>query len=165
MATERNETETEEDATEERQQEDAPDRDGDHGLPSPDELLEKAKKPRDKPEMPAREGLAVKIPNYPASVPKPPSDLDPYRPEVDKYFGTKLPPVCRKLGCYVTDNGKFFYCVNPNCHKDRKRETKYNRRRKSFIYFFCPKCRSREIQLHLRKNQYECMDCAYNWRK
>lgn len=87
------------------------------------------------------------------------------RPKVDKYFGTKLPPVCRQLGCYVTDDGKFFYCINPHCHKDRKRETKYNRRRKSVVYFFCPKCKSREIQLHLRANNYECLDCAYVWRK
>ena len=89
----------------------------------------------------------------------------PGKPQVDKYFGTKLPPVCRQLGCYVTDDGKFFYCINPNCHKDRKRETKYNRRRKSVVYFFCPKCKSREIQLHLRANNYECLDCAYVWRK
>ena len=84
--------------------------------------------------------------------------------KVDKYFGTKLPPVCASLGCYVTDDGKFFYCINPHCHKDRKRETKYNRKRKSLVYFFCPKCKSREIQLHLRKNHYECLECAYTWK-
>lgn len=134
-------------------------------LPSPTELKKKAEQPRDLPPVPPRSDLVSKIPNYPPSVPAPPSDLDPYQPRVDKYFGTKLPPVCRQLGCYVTDNGKFFYCVNPNCHKDRKRDTKYNRRRKSFVYFYCPKCRSREIQLHLRRNQYECMECAYTWRK
>lgn len=157
MSSERSETETEAEEPESTDEE--------KNLPSPEDLLEEAKKPVEKPPIPPRQDTAVKIPNYPASVPKPPADLDPYQPKVDKYFGAKIPPVCRKLGCYVTDNGKFFYCVNPNCHKDRKRETKYNRRRKSFIYFFCPKCRSREIQLHLRKNQYECMDCAYNWRK
>ncbi len=164
MSTERSDAEAEEEA-EEQEREDDPERDGGKGLPSPDELLEKAKKPKDPPPVPPREDMRIKVPDFPPSVPKPPADLDPYKPSVDKYFGTKIPPVCRKLGCYVTDNGKFFYCVNPNCHKDRKRETKYNRRKKSFIYFFCPKCRSREIQLHLRKNQYECMDCAYAWRK
>ena len=86
------------------------------------------------------------------------------RPKVDKYFGSRLPPVCRQLGCYVTDDGKFYYCINPHCHKDRKRETKYNRRRKSLVYFFCPKCKSREIQLHLKMNNYECLDCAYTWK-
>jgi hypothetical protein len=88
----------------------------------------------------------------------------PGKPQVDKYFGSKLPPVCRSLGCYVTDDGKFFYCINPSCHKDKKRETKYNRRKKSVVYFFCPKCKSREIQLHLKANNYECLDCAYTWK-
>jgi len=88
----------------------------------------------------------------------------PGKPQVDKYFGSKLPPVCRQLGCYVTDDGKFFYCINPHCHKDKKRETKYNRRKKSVVYFFCPKCKSREIQLHLKINNYECLDCAYTWK-
>jgi hypothetical protein len=88
----------------------------------------------------------------------------PGKPTVDKYFGSKLPPVCRQLGCYVTDDGKFFYCINPHCHKDKKRETKYNRRKKSVVYFFCPKCKSREIQLHLKMNNYECLDCAYTWK-
>lgn len=86
------------------------------------------------------------------------------KPKVDKYFGSKLPPVCRQLGCYVTDDGKFFYCINPHCHKDKRRETKYNRRKKSVVYFFCPKCKSREIQLHLKANAYECLDCAYSWK-
>ncbi|HLE47453.1 MAG TPA: hypothetical protein VI818_04075 [Candidatus Thermoplasmatota archaeon] len=86
------------------------------------------------------------------------------RPKVDKYFGSRLPPVCKQLGCYVTDDAKFYYCINPHCHKDRKRETKYNRRRKSLVYFFCPKCKSREIQLHLRKSHYECLECAYSWK-
>ncbi|HLF16995.1 MAG TPA: hypothetical protein VI796_06170, partial [Candidatus Thermoplasmatota archaeon] len=35
--------------------------------------------------------------------------------KVDKYFGTDLPPVCSQLGCYVTDDGKRFYCINPAC--------------------------------------------------
>lgn len=89
----------------------------------------------------------------------------PGRPQVDKYFGSKLPPVCRQLGCYVTDDGRFFYCINPNCHKDRKRETKYNRRRRGVLYFACPKCKSREIELHLRTNSYECMECVYTWKQ
>ncbi len=86
------------------------------------------------------------------------------KPNVNKYFGSKLPPVCRQLGCYVTDDGKYFYCINPHCHKDKKRETKYNRRNKSVVDFFCPKCKSREIQLHLKMNNYECLDCAYTWK-
>ena len=104
-------------------------------------------------------------PTFGSGAPVPATQLDQMgRPKVDKYFGSKLPPVCRQLGCYVTDDGKFFYCINPHCHKDRKRETKYNRRRKSLVYFFCPKCKSREIQLHLKKNQYECLECAYSWK-
>ena len=42
---------------------------------------------------------------------------------VDKYFGTKLPPVCARLGCYVTDDGKRYYCINPACQKHKIRET------------------------------------------
>lgn len=104
-------------------------------------------------------------PTFGSGAPVPSSQLDATgRPQVDKYFGSRLPPVCRQLGCYVTDDAKFYYCINPHCHKDRKRETKYNRRRKSLVYFFCPKCKSREIQLHLRNNQYECLECAYSWR-
>lgn len=104
-------------------------------------------------------------PTFGSGAPVPQTQLDQLgRPKVDKYFGSKLPPVCRQLGCYVTDDGKYYYCINPHCHKDRKRETKYNRRRKSLVYFFCPKCKSREIQLHLKKNQYECLECAYAWK-
>ncbi|MBI2077190.1 MAG: hypothetical protein HYT80_02290 [Euryarchaeota archaeon] len=104
-------------------------------------------------------------PRFGSGAPVPLTQLDQAgRPKVDKYFGSRLPPVCKQLGCYVTDDGKFYYCINPHCHKDRKRETKYNRRRKSLVYFFCPKCKSREIQLHLRKNHYECLECAYTWR-
>lgn len=104
-------------------------------------------------------------PTFGSGAPVPSTQLDAMgRPKVDKYFGSKLPPVCRQLGCYVTDDGKYYYCINPHCHKDRKRETKYNRRRKSLVYFFCPKCKSREIQLHLRKNHYECLECAYTWK-
>ncbi len=104
-------------------------------------------------------------PTFGSGAPVPQTQLDQLgRPKVDKYFGSKLPPVCRQLGCYVTDDGKYYYCINPHCHKDRKRETKYNRRRKSLVYFFCPKCKSREIQLHLKKNQYECLECAYSWK-
>ena len=126
------------------------------------------------PERPVRlearpapaQGIDPFHPVFPASVPKPPpGTFTGAQPTVDKYFGARLPPVCRKLGCYVTDNGKFFYCINPACHKDRKRDTKYNRRKKSLFYFSCPKCQSRDIQLHLRKGQYECLQCAFAWRK
>jgi hypothetical protein len=122
------------------------------------------------------QGVVVPGPTAPASGPRgtpmfgsgkpvPAANLDSMgRPKVDKYFGSRLPPVCSTLGCYVTDDGKFYYCINPHCHKDRKRETKYNRKRKSLVYFFCPKCKSREIQLHLRKNHYECLECAYTWK-
>lgn len=115
------------------------------------------------PILPA--AAAGRGPTFGTGAPVPLTQLDKLgRPKVDKYFGSKLPPVCRQLGCYVTDDAKYFYCINPHCHKDRKRETKYNRRRKAIVYFFCPKCKSREIQLHLRKNHYECLECAYTWK-
>jgi hypothetical protein len=111
------------------------------------------------------QNMARGTPTFGSGKPVPAANLDSMgRPKVDKYFGSRLPPVCSQLGCYVTDDGKFFYCINPHCHKDRKRETKYNRKRKSLVYFFCPKCKSREIQLHLRKNHYECLECAYTWK-
>jgi hypothetical protein len=117
------------------------------------------------PKEPEPPSARSRMPHYPPSVPRPPRNINWDNPKVDKYFGTKLPPTCRQLGCYLTDNGKYFFCVNPNCHKDKKRETKYNRRKKSVFYFFCPKCRSRDIQLHLKRNQYECLECAFAWRK
>lgn len=120
--------------------------------------------PKPIPAVPATEA-ARGTPTFGSGAPVPATQLDSMgRPKVDKYFGSRLPPVCRQLGCYVTDDAKFYYCINPHCHKDRKRETKYNRRRKSLVYFFCPKCKSREIQLHLRKNHYECLECAYTWK-
>jgi hypothetical protein len=110
-------------------------------------------------------GLDLANPVFPSSVPKPPPGIFREPLQVDKYFGSKLPPACRQLGCFVTDNGRFFYCINPNCHKDKKRETKYNRRKKSIFYFACPKCKSRDIQLHLRRNEYQCLGCAFAWKK
>ncbi len=88
--------------------------------------------------------------------------------KVDKYFGTKLPPVCAKLGCYVTDDGKRFYCVNPSCRKHTKRLTKHNRRglgkRTESVFFHCPVCRSRDIDLRPFTQDYKCSGCEHVWK-
>ena len=88
---------------------------------------------------------------------------------VDKYFGSKLPPVCARLGCYVTDDGKRFYCINPACQKHKRRETKHTRLGKpvgeSIVYFKCPRCDSRTIEMHLLANRYLCRTCRYNWER
>ena len=88
---------------------------------------------------------------------------------VDKYFGAKLPPVCAALGCYVTDDGKRFYCINAQCQKHRLRETKHTRkgnpRKTSFVYFKCPRCDSRDVEMKLLFNRYVCRACKYNWVK
>lgn len=87
--------------------------------------------------------------------------------KVDKYFGAKLPPVCASLGCYVTDDGKRFYCINSACQKHRLRETKHTRkgnpRKASFVYFKCPRCASRDIEMKVLFNRYVCRACRYNW--
>jgi phage terminase large subunit GpA-like protein len=87
--------------------------------------------------------------------------------KVDKYFGTKLPPVCASLGCYVTDDGKRFYCINPACQKHLQRETKHTRRgnpkKQSFVYFRCPRCDSRSVEMRVLLNRYVCRTCRYNW--
>lgn len=89
--------------------------------------------------------------------------------KVDKYFGEKLPPVCAQLGCYVTDDGKRFYCVNPACQKHKKRDTKHTRRGRpkkgQFAYFRCPRCASRSIEMHLLRNEYACRTCKYVWKR
>ncbi len=86
---------------------------------------------------------------------------------VDKYFGAKLPPVCAALGCYVTDDGKRFYCINSACQKHKLRETKHTRkgnpRKASFVYFRCPKCDSRSVEMKVLFNKYVCRTCKYNW--
>lgn len=89
--------------------------------------------------------------------------------KVDKYFGTELPPVCSKLGCYVTDDGKRYYCVNPACQKHKLRETKHTRRgrpeKARFAYFRCPRCSSRNIEMHVIANVYACRACKYSWKR
>ena len=89
--------------------------------------------------------------------------------KVDKYFGSKLPPVCASLGCYVTDDGKRFYCVNPACQKHKKRETKHTRRgnpaKAHFVYFRCPRCESRSLEMHVMSNRYVCRACKYSWQR
>ena len=88
--------------------------------------------------------------------------------KVDKYFGTKLPPVCASLGCYVTDDGKRFYCINPACQKHLQRETKHTRRgnpkKQTFVYFRCPRCDSRSVEMRVLLNRYVCRTCRYNWQ-
>jgi ribosomal protein S27AE len=90
-------------------------------------------------------------------------------PKVDKYFGEKLPPVCARLGCYVSDDGKRYYCINPACQKHLKRETKHTRRgnpmKTSLLYFRCPRCQSRNIEMHVLSNRYICGACLYNWNR
>jgi ribosomal protein S27E len=87
--------------------------------------------------------------------------------KVDKYFGDKLPPVCAKLGCYVTDDGKRFYCVNPACQKHKKRETKHTRHgnpaKAHFVYFKCPRCQGKNVEMSLMSNKYACRACKYVW--
>jgi predicted RNA-binding Zn-ribbon protein involved in translation (DUF1610 family) len=89
--------------------------------------------------------------------------------KVDKYFGTKLPPVCASLGCYVTDDGKRFYCINPACQKHLQRETKHSRKgnpkKASFVYFRCPRCDSRSVEMRVLLNRYVCRTCRYNWQQ
>lgn len=90
-------------------------------------------------------------------------------PRVDKYFGERLPPVCARLGCYVSDDGKRFYCINPACQKHLKRETKHTRRgnplkaASPMIYFRCPRCQSRNIEMHVLSNKYVCGACRNAW--
>ena len=88
---------------------------------------------------------------------------------VDKYFGTKLQPVCAALGCYVTDDGKRFYCINASCHKDKLRETKHTRKgnpkKASFVYFKCPRCDGRDVEMRVLFNRYFCRACRYNWQR
>lgn len=87
--------------------------------------------------------------------------------KVDKYFGAKLPPVCERLGCYLTDDGKRFYCVNSSCQKHKKRATKHTKvRRRSQerpSYFHCPKCESHHVDLQMYTDQYECRRCGHLW--
>ncbi len=88
---------------------------------------------------------------------------------VDKYFGDKLPPVCERLGCYLTDDGKRFYCVNASCQKHRKRATKHTKVRKKSaahpIYFRCPKCDSSHVDLLMFTDQYVCRRCDHKWAR
>lgn len=101
----------------------------------------------------------------PKPVKKPPS----VGQKVDKYFGDKLPPVCERLGCYLTDDGKRFYCVNATCQKHRKRATKHTRVRKKSkggpIYFECPKCSSHHVDLAMFADEYVCRRCDHRWKK
>ncbi len=85
---------------------------------------------------------------------------------VDKYFGTKLPPVCSRLGCYLTDDGQRFYCVNPGCQKHRKRATKHSKVAKKGqgpSYFRCPSCGSRDVNIIALGRQYHCRNCGHEW--
>lgn len=86
--------------------------------------------------------------------------------QVDKYFGTKLPPVCERLGCYLTDDGRRFFCVNPSCQKHKKRATKHTKiRRKGVgpVYFQCPHCGERDVDVVGLGRQYRCRSCAHEW--
>lgn len=87
--------------------------------------------------------------------------------KVDKYFGTRLPPVCERLGCYLTDDGKRYYCVNPGCQKHKKRATKHSRvkrvRKKEEVFFRCPKCLGRNVEVMMLVGEYACNDCDHRW--
>ncbi|HLF17133.1 MAG TPA: hypothetical protein VI796_06870, partial [Candidatus Thermoplasmatota archaeon] len=58
-------------------------------------------------------------------------------------------------------------CINPACQKHKVRETKHTRRGRPgkghFVYFKCPRCDSREVEMHLLGNRYVCRTCKYNW--
>ncbi len=87
---------------------------------------------------------------------------------VDKYFGTKLPPVCERLGCYKSDDGKRFYCVNPACQKHRRRRTKHGGRslpmaRDARHLFRCPSCKSQDVDV-VRDREYLCRRCLNQWQ-
>lgn len=116
----------------------------------------------------ARDLLAKAI-DLGRSTPPPGIGRMPLGARVDKYFGTKLPPVCARLGCYVSDDGKRFYCINPVCQKHKKRETKHTRlgrpEKPRFAYFRCPKCESRDIGMHVLSNAYSCKACLHVWKR
>lgn len=86
---------------------------------------------------------------------------------VDKYFGDRLPPVCARLGCWRSDDGKRYYCVNPTCHKDRRRETKHTRvnrpKHASEIAFRCPRCGQRDVDVRDWGPRYACRACNFLW--
>ena len=98
-----------------------------------------------------------------------PAAKGPAGARVDKYFGSKLPPVCARLGCYVTDDGKRFYCINAACQKHLKRVTKHTREgrpeKPRFAYFRCPRCESRDIEMHVFSNNYSCRACLHVWKR
>ncbi len=110
------------------------------------------------------EAMRAKAPTAPQGAPK-------VGQQVDKYFGTKLPPVCERLGCYLTDDGKRYYCVNSSCQKHRKRATKHTRpgrgkrSTRPFVYFRCPRCGNRDVDMHLITNEYSCRACQYIWKR
>lgn len=87
--------------------------------------------------------------------------------KVDKYFGTRLPPVCERLGCYLTDDGKRYYCVNPGCQKHKKRSTKHSRVKRAKqareVFFRCPKCLGRNVEVMMLVGEYACNDCQHRW--
>ncbi len=88
--------------------------------------------------------------------------------KVDKYFGTKLPPVCERLGCYFSDDGQRFYCINPGCQKHRKRKTKHTKVRgpkPRFAYFRCPKCHGRNVDVRADSDEYQCRACNHQWNR
>lgn len=102
--------------------------------------------------------------------PAPPDDGPPRKSvgqKVDKYFGTRLPPVCERLGCYLTDDGKRYYCVNPGCQKHKKRATKHSRvkrvKKREEVFFRCPKCLGRNVEVMLLTGEYSCRDCDHRW--
>ncbi|HET6398338.1 MAG TPA: hypothetical protein VFH47_02150 [Candidatus Thermoplasmatota archaeon] len=128
--------------------------------PGPDVSEERARRARELLE----KAIAASRSEPPPGVAKMPLGA-----RVDKYFGTKLPPVCARLGCYVSDDGKRFYCINPVCQKHKKRETKHTREgrpeKPRFAYFRCPKCDSRDIEMHLIGNNYSCRACRHVWKR
>ncbi|MGQ0536712.1 MAG: hypothetical protein ACT4PT_11655 [Methanobacteriota archaeon] len=106
-----------------------------------------------------------------------------------KYFGRILPPKCELRGCFLTDDGKHFYCTDFSCNRHlyrRSKHTRYSRHehldperaqkqadeREVFdepgswplVYFHCPACSSKDIQMRFLANKYECLSCTYQWR-
>lgn len=109
-----------------------------------------------------------------------------------KYFGTILPPKCEFHGCFLTDDGQHFYCTDFTCNKHKYRRTKHDRysryehldkskaaakakvaaeqppvEQKGFwplVYFKCPRCQGRDIQMRVLRNRYECTSCEFIWK-
>jgi DNA-directed RNA polymerase subunit M/transcription elongation factor TFIIS len=101
-----------------------------------------------------------------------------------KYFGSELPPKCALRNCWLSDDGKHYYCTDFTCNRHKYRRTKHDRYSRyahrnpegravepapkeglgPLLYFKCPQCASGDIQMRLLQNRYECAQCGHLWR-